>query len=133
MAESVFPSIYSANLLNPFIYRKVVGALGKVENIAHKAKQAGQKIHNLKHPGGALQKGQKVNKAIKGAKQAARKVEKVKHQVKKTVNAARKQTASAHHTAARRHHRRDLEDDEELFGREYDDFLAERDIFDDLD
>jgi len=38
------------------------------------------------------------------------------------------------------HHRRDLEelsrrdlDDEEFFGREYIDFLAERDFFDDLD
>jgi hypothetical protein len=41
------------------------------------------------------------------------------------------------------HHRRGLEDDEELlqrdfeaeelFGREYDDFLVERDAFDDLD
>ena len=54
-----------------------------------------------------------------------------------------------HHTRARpvhhrhRRYRRDLEDDEELsrrdleaeelFGREYDDFLAERDFFDDLD
>ena len=52
---------------------------------------------------------------------------------------------SGHRTAQHtgRHHRRDFEDDEELlrrdldveelFGREYDDFLAERDFSDDLD
>ena len=57
-----------------------------------------------------------------------------------------KRIASAHKGLAQRssrRHRRDLEDDEELslrdldaeelFGRENDDFLAERDFLDDLD
>jgi hypothetical protein len=52
------------------------------------------------------------------------------------------QTGSSHNsdTSQHRRHRRDLEEqsrgdlnDEELFGREYGDFLAERDFFDDLD
>jgi len=143
------------------VAEKVLGTIGKVEKfekLAKKANAARQTVHKLEHLGGGLKKGKKIEKAIKKEKQADRKVGKIKHlgsalgKVKKFDKAIKhaKQVhkvasahSSAHHTAQRRHHRRDLEDNEELsrrdldaeelFEREYDDFLAERDFFDDLD
>ena len=132
-AESVFPSMCSANLLNPNLlsYRKVFGALGKVKKlekvvkIAEKVKHATRKVE---HRGGA-------KKAVRHAKEV--------HKVAKKVHKAAPAHKSEHHTAEHRRHRRDLEDveelslrdldAEELFGREYDDLLVERDFFDDLD
>jgi len=126
----------NANLLNPDLwsYRKVVGALGKVKkaekivNLARKATEASRKVHKLEHLGGA-------NKAVRHAKEI--------HKVAKRVHHIASAHKPAHHTAPHRHHRRDLEDveelsqrdldAEELYGREYDDFLAERDFVDDLD
>jgi hypothetical protein len=104
-----------------------------------KVKQAGRKADKLEHLGGG---NFKLKKAIRRAKQV-HKVAKQVHQIASAHN-------SEHHDTARhdrRHDRRDLEDyekisrrdlnDEELrvLGREYDDFkfLAERDIFYDLD
>jgi hypothetical protein len=114
-----------------FIYRKVIGAIGKVENTVHKANDARRNIVKLEHLGGALIKGKKFKKALG-------KVEKFDKAIRRA-----EQIAAPHHTAERRRHRRDLEDYEELsqrdfdveelIGREYDDFLVERDFFDDLD
>jgi hypothetical protein len=136
---------------------KIVGAVGdkvgKMENMANKA---GRALNKAK---GALAKGKRVEKAIvrkvKGAerkvKGAERKLNNLKHPGRtlgkvqgKAVTRAKQAVKSVRHTAAaRRHHRRELGDDEELslrdldaeelFEREYDDFLAERDSFDDLD
>ena len=65
-----------------------------------------------------------------GAKKVVNRAKQV-HKVAKHV--APPSHNSGRHTAQHgRHHRRDL-DAEELFEREYDDFLAERDFFDDLD
>jgi len=102
---------------------KVIGTLGKIESFAEKAQAAGQKVR--KFEGSLGGKVKKVDRAISRVKQ----------------------TVSAHNPIRRipgiRRHRRDLEeieelsrrdlDSEELFEREYDDFLAERDYFDDLD
>jgi hypothetical protein len=134
---------------------KVVKAIGKfkkmdkVVKIAKKAKEAGRKVGKLEHlKSGALGKVKKIDKAIKKAKHAGRKVEKhlggaLKHVAAKQVHKIAAAHKPAHHTAEHGHHRRDLGDHEELsrrdldaeelFGREYDDFLAERDFFDDLD
>jgi hypothetical protein len=108
------------------VAEKVIGTIEKVEKfeqLAQKAKDAGRKTLNTgkpKHLGGAIGK---VNNAIKHTNLK---------QVRKIASAA-----------TSRRHRRDLEDDqelsrrdldaEELFRREYDDFLAERDFLNDLD
>jgi len=93
-----------------------IGQVEKFENIANKANEVRRKVEKLV-PSSA--KGRKIEKAIRSAKQVI-----------------------APPRPPRRH-RRDLEDSEELsrrelgveelFGREYDDFLVERDFFDDLD
>jgi len=121
---------------------KVIGAIGKVERMAEKARGAGQKIQKFE---GAVRKSKTFNNAINTAE---RKVGGLRHlggaaaalgkASVRTIGRA-KQVASS----ARRHHRRDLEDDEELsrrdldaeelWEREYDGFLADRDFFDDLD
>ena len=118
--------------------RKVVGTIEKVE-------QAGRKVQQLEHLGGALLTGKKVNRAITNVKQADRKLGGAIGQVKKVIKSAKQITSggAAHHTAHRRHHRRDLEDDEELsrrdldaeelYEREYAGIMVERDFFDDLD
>lgn len=139
---------------------KIVGAIGKFKkfgNLANKANEARRKVDKLEHLGGALRKGEKFGKEIRKAKEADRKVEgKLKHlegalrKVEKFDKAIKRAkqvneiVSTPHHTTKEhRRHRRDLEDNEELsrrdldseelFGREYDDFLAERDFFDDLD
>jgi len=100
----------------------------RVQNLAVKAKGVSQNVRKLEHLGGALGKVpvRNFDKVISRAKQ-----------VHKVASGAFKLAHRRHH------HRRDLEDDEELsrrdfddeelFEREYDDFLAERDLFDDLD
>jgi len=117
----------------------VVGAIGTVEKFANNAKQVGQEVNKLGHLGGALRRGSgKIENAIK---KVDRRVDQVKH-----VGGALRMVKIATHRPPPpppRRHRRDLEDDEELSrrdlnaeelsGREYDDFLAERDFFDDLD
>jgi len=126
---------------------KIVGALGKFKKfdkaikVVKKVEQAGRKADKLKHLGGG---DFKLKKAIRRAKQA-HKVAKQVHQIASAHNSEHHDTAARHD---RRHDRRDLEDYEKLsrrdlndeerrvFGREYYDdfkFLAERDIFDDLD
>jgi len=133
--------------------QKVVGTIGQVERFE---KQARQGVHDL---GGALRTVSKIDRAIKTAKVADRKVNglfkhlpvpvpvkgALRHVKATAISRAKHVLGSArHHIAHRRHHRRDLEDDEELsrrdldaeeiFDREYDDdFLVERDYFDDLD
>jgi len=110
--------------------QKVVhGALGKLN-------KANQEV------GGALRKGgaaiTKGRQAVAQGSNAIRLATSAHHHDSKHRTKHHK-----HHSARHRHHRRDLEGDEELslrdldaeelFGREYDDFLAERDFFDDLD
>jgi hypothetical protein len=104
---SVFSSMRSANPLNSDLwsYRKVTKATNKVNKATNQADQA-QSTSNDVPTKGFIQK--ILDRFKRG-----------------------------------RHHRRSLEDDtellrrdfdaEELFGREYDDFLVERDDFDDLD
>ena len=119
-----------ANLLKPdffWSYRKIAGALGKVKKF-EKAAKVVKKAD--KHLGGA-------KKVVNRAKQVHKVVSRV-HQVTPAHNSGRNNNAQRG-----RHHRRDLEDDEELlrrdldaeevFERQYDDFLDERDFFDDLD
>jgi len=135
---------------------KAIRTVKKFENLANKARAAGRTVHKLEHLGGALRKGKTIDRAIMKPKEADRKVGKLsKHlggalgkvnkaiKVAKQVHKIASAHNSAHQTAGRRHHRRDLEDneelsrrdldDEEFFGREYDDFLVERDFSDDLD
>jgi len=130
--------------------QKIAGTIGQVERIEKQARQGVNKLQHL--GGGALRTVTKIDKAIKTAKVAERKVvSTLKHLpagvAVKAITSAKKVLAPArHHVARRRHHRRDLEDDEELsrrdidrdaeelFEREYDDdFVVERDFFDDLD
>jgi hypothetical protein len=111
---------------------------------------------------GALGKAASAGKAIKAGSQIAKvagKARKVHEGAKQILPPTRNQNKGNRVAAtfknifgsiksalsrARRHHRRDLEDDEELLGRddfeadelferEYDDSLVERDDFDDLD
>ena len=122
----------------------------QMENLANKASRTVHKVQ------GAIKKGVKIEKAVaRKVKGAERKVvHNLKHQgaqkVKTAVKHAVKHAAASARRAApasRRHHKRELEADEELlsrgdfvdaedelFEREYDDdFLVERDFFDDLD
>jgi hypothetical protein len=104
---------------------KVIETVGKVENVVNKANEARRNVVKLEHLGGELIKGKKIEKALG-------KVEKFDKAIRR-----------AEQIAAPRRYRRDLEDNEELsrrdldveelIGREYDDFLVERDFFDDLD
>lgn len=103
------------------------------------AQKAGRTIRKVE---GAVKKGIKAERAV------VRKVKAVAHNLKRPgapgkVKAVKHAVAAARRTAVR-HHKRDLEevneefsrrdlDAEELFEREYDDILAERDFFDDLD
>jgi hypothetical protein len=134
------------------IYRKVIGAIGKFEKLgkvassARKVAGALNKGHNaikkaensnrgVKHLGNAVKAAKKINKAVKHAEKARQTISSHKSSHKSSPKSSR--------STAKRHHRRELEGDEELsrrdldaevfFGREYDDFLAERDLFDDLD
>ena len=120
-------------------YRKVIGTIGKIEDAAHKVNDARRNIQNLEHLGGSLLRGKKVEKAIG-------RVEKFGNAIGRARRLVAPPPPPRHHAAERRRHRRDLEDYEELsrrdvdveelelIGREYDDdFLVERDFFDDLD
>jgi len=120
----------------------VVGAMRNVEKFANTAKQVGQGINKIEQLGGALMKGAgKINNAIRTADRRVKPVGGALGMVKKIAQPSR--NASPPPRSPSRRHRRDLEEDEELSrrdldaeelsGREYDDFLAERNFFDDLD
>jgi len=122
---------------------KAVGTIGKYED---KARDASRVV------GDVLRKGRKIEKEIrKDVNEVGRRVGGFsrlfegkfgKAMIQRHVNAPPPHHATRTHRPSR-YYRRDLEDneelsrrdfdDEELFGREYDDFLAERDFFDDLD
>jgi len=124
---------------------KAVGTIGKYED---KARDASRVV------GDVLRKGRKIEKEIrKDVNEVGRRVSgfgglfggRNHWKFGKTMIQRHVDAPPPHHhtTRTRRRYRRDLEDneelsrrdldDEELFGREYDDFLAERDFFDDLD
>jgi len=121
---------------------KVIGTIRNVEKIENIAENARHQVDNL---GGALRSGEKIYKAIRKGTEVDRKVGKLDRGIRFAKEMASTQySARPSYSRHRRHHRRDLEDNEELssrrdldaeefLGREYDDFLAERDFFEDLD
>jgi hypothetical protein len=111
---------------------KVEGAVKKGVNAIKKAEQSNRKLApgraiNLK--AATVNNGNKINKVV---------AVKRPNQARQTVSPQKSSRPTA-----KRLRRRELEDDEELsqrdfdaeelLGREYDDFLAGRDFFDDLD
>jgi len=134
------PYVQAASSLVPgigpglVVGERVLGAVGKAEGLLQKARTAGRVVHKIE---GALQhrKGGKIEKHLGGAISKVKAISHAKH----IAPAHHTTSSSAHHSAPRRHHRRDLEDneelsrrrylDEELYEREYEDFLVGRDFF----
>ena len=142
-ASVVFPSMCSTNLLNPDLwsYRKIAGKLGKVKKLSKAidlAKKADKHLGSAKKVHKAAKQVQKIASPQKSAHQTAQ-----NRPMNKKVMLAFEQIMKKLGAVKLHRHRRDLEDDEELlqrdldaeelFEREYDDFLAERGYFDDLD
>jgi len=112
---------------------KVVSTIGKIENVVNKANDIRHQVQSVEHAGSALLRSKTVGKALGNAQKFG-----------SAIGRARHIAPPPSRIATHRRHRRDLEDyeelsgrdfdDEELVGRKYDDdFLVERDFFDDLD
>jgi len=117
---------------------KAIETVGKVERMAENAGRTVNKVE------GALRKGP-ANMLVKTAVRQVGKLTNLGGTIGKVnpIGRARQVLPPAHRRHHSRHHRRDLEDDgelsrrvldaEELWEREYDGSLAERDFLDDLD
>ena len=150
-ASVVFPSMCNANLLNPDLwsYRKIAGNLGKVKKFAKAidvAKKADKHLRTAKKVVGSAKKVHKVAKQvhqIASPRKSAHQTVQNRPMNKKGILAFEQAMKRMGALKLLHRHRRDLADDEELlqrdldaeelFEREYDDFLAERGYFDDLD
>jgi hypothetical protein len=125
---------------------KVLGTVRKFEKFENLANKAVKVMNVVKGARRAVDKVERVEDTLRNGIRKGKEVVRNVERFEKAISPGRASSHnSPHHRAAghRRHHRRDLEDNEELsrrdrdaeefFGRGYVDFLAERDLFDDLD